>query len=173
MRTRTNTTCILVFCVAALVAGCEDATGPGGDDDFDSSPLFGVDVVQVDRFGLPAINTAFVADPADRDAYNRAAPANDAQFLAVASSVIQTRYGLDRMQADALADFALPDVQPLGGLGGFPDGRRPQDDVIDVELGLIFGTFGPPVAGLQSDGVDGNDVPFLSSFPYLAAPAVP
>lgn len=160
---------------AALVGltGCDDTVGPGDVNGFSSSPLLGVTVTQVDRFGLPAINTAFVAADADKDVYNASAPADDAQFLPVASAVIQARYGLTQMQADALADFALPDVQPLGDLSGFPMGRRLSDDVIDAELGLIFGVFGPAVPALQSDGVDANDVPFLGGFPYLAAPSAP
>lgn len=164
---------MVLACMAAVVAACDDdATGPGMDD-FESSALFDVTVMQVDRFGLPAINTAFVSEAADRDAYNQSAPVNDGQFLPVASGVIQARYGLDAMQADALADFVLPDVQPLGDLSGFPNGRRLEDDVIDVELGLIFGVFGPAVPPLQSDGVDANDVPFQAGFPYLAAPQTP
>lgn len=155
-----------------FLGACDDTTGPDADD-FGASPLFGVMVTQVDRFGLPAINTAFVAEPGDKDVFNRSAPADDAQFLPVASAVIQARYGLDQMQADALADFALPDVQPLGDLSGFPNGRRLADDVIDVELGLIFGVFGPANPALDSDGVDANDVPFPGVFPYLAAPHAP
>lgn len=158
---------------AAMTAACDnDATEPRRND-FESSPLFGVSVMQVDRFGLPAINTAFVAESADKDVFNLSAPADDDQFLPVASGVIQARYGLAPEQADALADFALPDVQPLGDLSGFPNGRRLADDVIDVELNLIFGVFGPPVPALQSDGVNANDVPFLAAFPYLAAPHTP
>lgn len=163
---------VLAAAVVGL-AGCDDMAGPGDVNGFAASPLLGVTVMQVDRFGLPAINTAFVAADADRDVYNTSAPADDAQFLPVASAVIQARYGLTQMQADALADFALPDVQPLGDLSGFPMGRRLTDDVIDAELGLIFGVFGPAVPALQSDGVDANDVPFLGGFPYLAAPNTP
>lgn len=156
---------LLLFTLAA----CDgDSTGPNGDD-LQASPLFGVTVTQVDRFGLPAINTAFVAADADKDVFNASAPANDNQFLPVASGVIQARYGLTQSQADALADFALPDVQPLGDLSGFPNGRRLEDDVIDVELGLIFGVFGPSVPALASDGVDANDRSF-GAFPYLAGP---
>ncbi|MEO1438064.1 MAG: DUF4331 family protein, partial [Bacteroidota bacterium] len=50
-------------------------------------------------------------------------------------------------------------------------GRALADDVIDVELILIFG--GPDATanpGLTSDNVDANDKPFLNSFPYLATP---
>jgi hypothetical protein len=50
-------------------------------------------------------------------------------------------------------------------------GRALADDVISVELLLIFG--GPTGAdnpGLSNDNVDANDKAFLSSFPYLASP---
>jgi hypothetical protein len=50
-------------------------------------------------------------------------------------------------------------------------GRALGDDVIDVELTLVFG--GPSGAsnpGLTSDHVNANDKAFLSSFPYLASP---
>ena len=50
-------------------------------------------------------------------------------------------------------------------------GRALADDVIDVELLLIFGgPAGTDNPGLTSDNVDANDKAFLSSFPYLAAP---
>ena len=50
-------------------------------------------------------------------------------------------------------------------------GRTLADDVIDVELTLIFGgPTGGSNPGLTSDHVNGNDKPFLSSFPYLASP---
>jgi hypothetical protein len=42
------------------------------------------------------------------------------------------------------------------------------DDVIDVELLLIFGGPGGSNAGLTSDHVDSNDKAFTTSFPYLA-----
>lgn len=163
----------VLMCTAVFAAACDDTTGPATDDNFQSSPLFAVTVMQLDRNGLPTINAAFLSEAADQELYNRSAPADDDQFLSVASEVIQARYGLDQAQADTLANFVLPDVQPLGDLSGFPNGRRLQDDVIDVELGLIYGVFGPAVPSLQSDGVDANDVPFQGAFPYLAAPHTP
>jgi len=56
-----------------------------------------------------------------------------------------------------------------GDNAGFPNGRRPEDDVVDIELQVIAGY----LVGNQvplGDGVDRNDKPFLSQFPYLAAP---
>jgi hypothetical protein len=50
-------------------------------------------------------------------------------------------------------------------------GRTLADDVITVELILIFG--GPDAMSnptLTDDHVDANDKAFLASFPYMAAP---
>lgn len=66
----------------------------------------------------------------------------------------------------------------LGGdMAGFPDGRRLADDVFDIEVqgvaGAAYPLFHPdftpdPLAGKLGDGVDTNDVPFRSAFPYVA-----
>jgi Domain of unknown function (DUF4331) len=50
-----------------------------------------------------------------------------------------------------------------GDNAGFPNGRRPVDDVVDIELQALAGT-------TLGDGVDANDVPLRNSFPYLADP---
>lgn len=60
-----------------------------------------------------------------------------------------------------------------GDLAGFPNGRRLTDDIIDVALRVTEGVLIPghdPAADSLGDGVDTNDSPFLSSFPYLAYP---
>lgn len=67
----------------------------------------------------------------------------------------------------------------LGGdLAGFPNGRRVFDNVTAVELRAIAGATYPLVAptyvpdgaaGVITDGTT-NDVPYLSTFPYLALP---
>jgi hypothetical protein len=68
-----------------------------------------------------------------------------------------------------------PTAQPnrfgvIGGdLGGFPNGRRLGDDVVDIELRVIGGF----LIGKQlplGDGVDRNDKLFATQFPYLATP---
>jgi hypothetical protein len=64
-----------------------------------------------------------------------------------------------------------------GQLDGFPNGRRLVDDVVDIELQAIAGATplgtcnGQSPNNLLGDGVDANDMPFMSSFPYLASPA--
>jgi hypothetical protein len=56
-----------------------------------------------------------------------------------------------------------------GDLAGFPNGRRLGDDVVDIEVQVVAGFLKGNKVPL-GDGVDQNDKPFLSSFPYLAAP---
>jgi hypothetical protein len=65
----------------------------------------------------------------------------------------------------------------LGGdTAGFPNGRRPADDVVDIELRALAGgtpltpAFNVAPNNTLGDGVDVNDVPFRQSFPYLADP---
>jgi hypothetical protein len=71
----------------------------------------------------------------------------------------------------------------LGVLGGdnqgYPNGRRLADDVTDISLRAVAGSAYPlfhagftvDATGNQlGDGVDRNDKPFRSTFPYLALP---
>jgi hypothetical protein len=56
---------------------------------------------------------------------------------------------------------------------GFPNGRRLTDDVVDIELQALAGAIrtGTLVEALaKGDGVDENDLPFGTSFPYVALP---
>jgi hypothetical protein len=71
---------------------------------------------------------------------------------------------------------AMPDRFGVlaGDLAGFPNGRRLADDVTDVELRVIAGALLKPEEGGKQiplgDGVDQNDKPFRSTFPYVALP---
>jgi len=56
-----------------------------------------------------------------------------------------------------------------GDNAGYPNGRRLADDVIDITLQVAEGFLLGQKTGL-GDGVDANDKPFLTSFPYLAYP---
>ncbi len=66
-------------------------------------------------------------------------------------------------------------------LCGFPNGRRLLDDVTDIEVRALVEGYGPTlnaVLGVPNrspnnalgDGVDENDMPFLSTFPYASTP---
>jgi hypothetical protein len=65
----------------------------------------------------------------------------------------------------------------LGGdAAGFPNGRRLFDDVVDISLRAVVGGvlaapfpgFNPNIGGRLGDGVNVNDVPYRTTFPYLA-----
>jgi hypothetical protein len=56
-----------------------------------------------------------------------------------------------------------------GDLAGFPNGRRLIDDVVDIELRVIAGALLSPAKNIPlGDGVDQNDKPFRSMFPYVS-----
>jgi hypothetical protein len=61
-----------------------------------------------------------------------------------------------------------------GDTAGFPNGRRLADDVTDIELRVIGGALLTPEQGGKQlplgDGVDANDKPFRTAFPYVALP---
>ena len=68
-----------------------------------------------------------------------------------------------------------------GDFAGYPNGRRLEDDIVDIDLRAFAEGYGPILHGALGlpdrspndqlgDGVDANDKPFLTSFPYLASP---
>jgi hypothetical protein len=135
---------------------------------------------------IPAINTALIPS-AQKDAFNTSDPADDAsKYRSTAVTTIKgLRGAVDKLfgndsqyQAGPLGNLTpeevggalIPDVVTLDFSKPlvFPNGRRLQDDVIDVALGLVLNRGG--AAGI-SDGIGANDKAFLAAFPYLAAPS--
>ncbi len=159
----------LLASLTAIAAGCQNSSAPITSPRIEASVLMHQQMLQEDRFGLPAIATVFI--PTDlRDAYNLGSPSGD---VATFKSLIVAKlmaFGQDAASANALASALSPDVQPidLSQPSNFLNGRKPSDDVITAELHLIFGSN----AALNDDHVDANDAPFLTTFPYLAGPHV-
>jgi Domain of unknown function (DUF4331) len=82
-------------------------------------------------------------------------------------------------EADMLRlNLSIPPTAPanlkrmgvLGGdLAGYPNGRRLEDDVVDISERAVAGTLVGHDLPL-GDGVDANDIPNLTSFPYEPDP---
>jgi hypothetical protein len=122
---------------------------------------------QADRMGRPAINTALIPS-ARKDEFNLAQPANDAaNFGNDVRARIQALNGGNVTHATNTAAVLLPDILTIdtANAGGFLNGRRLADDVIDAELTIL--TNSPTPIG---DGVNMNDRAFSNAFPYLASP---
>jgi hypothetical protein len=156
------------------------------DDDDDKSPAV---YEQEDQMARPGINTVFIASGTPKDVFNTTLPSAmgaaystvfNTQLLALNAGYTTNALG---QNASAFSGLLATDVLnvSLTGTTTFFDGtnvltgRALADDVIDVELILIFGgpdalTGSPTNPGLISDNVGANDKPFLGAFPYLAAP---
>jgi hypothetical protein len=133
--------------------------------------------VNIDRMGVPAVNVAIIPFNL-KDEYNSADTVQDAagRFGPTIVATL-TATGLDPTSVSIFAslavtrgdilrvDLTIPNSGPGGGNnpgGGFPNGRRLVDDVIDTELFLINNR--RPLG----DSVPANDVTFLNAFPFLA-----
>jgi hypothetical protein len=152
----------------------------------------------IDRMGNPAVNVVLI--PFNRkNEYNQGTPKDDAK-LRFAVDILRTLKALGNTGTGIDADgnltgditgtaLILAQVAVLNGdylrldtsvandgtLGtGFPNGRRPTDDVVDIELSLIANQ-APPFTGgfVLSDHVDASDPLPKTVFPFLALPNQP
>jgi len=155
--------------------------------DYDFTPSSS-NFVRVDRMGQPAVATA-VVPLVRRDAYNQANPSNDvlgefvpditARVDALHTALDDDLAGLGltpSSTATAIAQAAplvVPDVITIDPAlpAGFPNGRRLQDQVIDLTLAVLLLDLGVhPVTTLANVPVNppANEFPFQASFPFLA-----
>ena len=129
---------------------------------------------QADQMGRPAINTVF-NHGADKNTFNVTQPAaqrttktaSGETFLQLFTDELEALGGYTATQADGIAKILLPDVLTFdfSSSAGFLNGRKLQDDVIDIELNLVTN------GKVSGDGV-GPHTDYLSDFPYLGNPHV-
>ena len=139
---------------------------------------------QQDQMARPAINTVFnVGD--DKETFNITTPSAMAAAFGTKFTerllALNPGYTTNALTQDAatFTGLLVTDVLNVSTTGKttFFDGtnvltgRALNDDVIDVELLLIFGgPAGTDNPALTSDHVSANDATFLTAFPYLATP---
>lgn len=170
--------------VATLLISCDKESLPGEGMGVDNNPNLEGTYVQEDQMGRPAVNTVFVS-AGSKDEFNVTIPSEqsasfqpmfESTLLALNPGYTTNALGMD---ASTFTGALATDVLnvSLDGTTTFYDGtnvltgRALTDDVITVELLLIFG--GPDFSenpDFSDDHVDSNDKEFLPSFPYLASP---
>lgn len=178
------TTLAVIASLALLNCSNDDdsmSTGPTG-------PNFTGTYVQQDQMGRPAVNTVFVSS-GSKNLFNTTVPSQQgAAFqtmfqtnLEALSPAFNSPGDMNALglTSEAFTGVLATDVLTvsLDGTTTFFDGtnvltgRALADDVITVELLLIFGgeDFSENPT-LSDDHVDANDKQFLTSFPYLASP---
>ncbi|ARV06006.1 hypothetical protein BTO04_04500 [Polaribacter sp. SA4-10] len=177
----------LVLMSSFILIGCnnnDDTMAPVVIEGPDYSGTY----AQADQMGRPAVNTVFVSSDS-KDMFNTTIPSEQgAAFKAMFQANLEglspafnneTDANALGLTSDAFSGVLATDVLTvtLDGKTTFFDGenvltgRALADDVITVELLLIFGgedfTENPT---LSNDNVDANDKEFSTSFPYLASP---
>jgi hypothetical protein len=165
-----------VVSLAAIFASCDK--DDNNMDSFDTSGTY----TQKDQMGRPGVSTVFIG-ASRKDEFNMVIPS--AMSAAFKTDIVNklTGFGYTTnalgQSKEQFAGLLATDVlnAKTTGTTTFFDGtnvltgRRLDDDVIDVELLLIFGgPAGISNPGLTKDNVNANDKPFLSTFPYLASP---
>lgn len=170
--------------ITGLLVSCNKEDMPGEGMGVDNNPNLSGTYMQEDQMGRPAINTVFVTAE-NKDEFNVTTPSDqnaafqpmfESTLLALNPGYTTNALGMDAATfTGALATDVLN--VSLDGKTTFFDGtnvltgRALGDDVITVELLLIFG--GPDFSenpDFSDDHVDANDKEFLTSFPYLASP---
>jgi hypothetical protein len=173
---------ILKYLAMAAFVGMVFTFSACDDDDDNAAPI--VRYEQEDQMARPAINTVFVST-GEKDMFNTTTPAQMGaayatkfkdKLLALNPGYTTNLLGLDAttftsvLATDVLTVSLTTPTTFYDGTNVLT-GRTLADDVITVELILLFG--GPDAMsnpGLTDDHVDANDKAFLTTFPYLATP---
>jgi hypothetical protein len=169
----------LALVCAVVSVNCDNNDSDNAEVSADFSGTF----VQQDQMARPAINTVFIASGQPKDDFNAAIPSMmgakyqsifQSRLLALNAGYTTNALGQTAPQLTGLLATDVLNVDKTKKTTFFDGtnvltGRALADDVIDVELLLIFGgPMGTSNAALTSDHVNANDKAFGVSFPYLA-----
>lgn len=180
MKSNTFKMMTIALVVAVVSINCDN------NDDTNNNQIaldFSGTFVQQDQMARPAINTVFIASGQPKDDFNAAIPSAmgakyqsifQSRLMALNPNFTTNALGQTAAQFTGLLATDVINVSKTGTTTFFDGtnvltGRALADDVIDVELLLIFGgSTGASNPGLTSDNVNANDKAFGTSFPYLA-----
>lgn len=188
MKTINKILSIAFVALAFVSCSSDDDAMMQDNNQYNQEPDFSGTYGQTDQMGRPAVNTVFVSS-SSKDMFNTTIPSQQGANYqsmfetnltglspAYANPGDQNALGLDAPTFTGLLATDVLNVS-LDGTTTFFDGtnvltgRALADDVISVELLLIFGgEDGTENPTLSNDNVDANDKEFLSTFPYLASP---
>jgi len=147
---------------------------------------------QLDFLGNPLVAEVTIVK-ANHPEYNRTMPYASATFRPQTESFIVNVAGRPLAYAQTVAGVLYPDMlivdssKPASSAGWLSwalangyGGRKLTDDVVDIGLYAIFSSLlspegascAPGALPLCTDNVNANDKPFISTFPYLAAPSL-
>jgi len=169
--------------------------GCGGSGSSTGTPTY---YTQIDRLARPVVNEVFATVANNRHQINdQDSPPNDVNQLkndidsflispagrsAATRNVIESVLVPDMMKADLSQSgpAAYLGTETGGATGGKFGGRKLSDDVVDISLGIVFGS---TVSDLNLAPDDHNEIPtltndhvgpdgkhFLTTFPYLGNP---
>jgi hypothetical protein len=140
--------------------------------------------ITLDRMANPLINT-IMTSYVNKDRYNRSTPQRDAVNAdGLATDIVATLQALqtNNTHISIIAQLAISNgdylrldtsIPNTGSEGGnnmaarYPNGRRPNDDVVDIIITLINNGVS------QGDAVNDNEMPFKDIFPFFAQPHMP
>ena len=168
--------------IAAVVSvNCDN---DDSNNDLVANLDFSGNFVQQDQMARPAINTVFIGTGAPKDEFNGTIPSVmgtkyqsifQSRLLALNPAFTTNALGQTAAQFTGLLATDVLGVSKVAPTTFFDGtniltGRTLADDVIDVELLLIFGgPMGTSNPGLTKDNVNANDKAFGTAFPYLAS----
>jgi hypothetical protein len=167
-----------VVLAAASLAAC-------GSDNTIAGPSVDRVYTQIERLGNPLVSEVFLAKRS-HGFHNTGKPSTDvANHTAELKGFVATVAGRSATVQNTLAAVLLPDMLIVqtdkpGNTAGWLTwaladgygGRKLNEDVVDAGLAALFGTLldkNNTTPALAAQHVPFNDVPFLTTFPYLAA----
>lgn len=195
----------LAAAAAAALAGCGGSGGNNVNNDVTVIGLWTTTSVptrnsweQMDRLARPVVNEVLATVADNRHQVNdRVSPESDRDELQndIESFLV---FPANRSSAirNVIKSVLVPDVMKFdiskngiasylgvetgGATGGLFGGRKLADDVVDLSLGIVFGTTisdlglapadGNEIPTLTSDNVDASGKQFTNTFPFLGAP---